>query len=373
MKTTERPQPDLDRFRRAADSLADYDFQGWFYGDSIGFEGLLAASELFGDGRWASFARGFIRGWATCGRPYRELDNTAPGLAMCLIGERYGDEVVVQVAKDLASFLRSRPVIGDGAWVSFARAPLREPYSGAVLPAAEQTLMADPGQGVYVDCLHFDPPFFVQLGRLVGDDELVELGIGQALAYVSMLQDPASGLFHHFWLERTGQPYALGWSRGQGWALLGLLDVLRGIPDTHRSRPTVSHATRALADAMVRCQRPGGDWYAVAHMPDSGTEASTSAFMAAGLRRGIDDGVLDPETHESAAEAAWRATLSMVDDRGVLRDVSAAVWSSTADSHYHHVPKGFTVPWGQGPLLVAAARWLGQGQGDPATEQGDAA
>ncbi len=373
MKAIDRPQPDLDRFRHAADVLADYDFQGWFYGDSIGFEGLLAASELLGDGRWASLARGFIRGWATRGRPYRELDNTAPGLAMCLIAERQSDEIVLEVAKDLADYLRSRPMIGDGAWVSFARAPLREPYGGAVLPAAEQTLMADPGAGVYVDCLHFDPPFFVQLGRLVGDDELVELGIGQALAYVSMLQDPVGGLFHHFWLERTGRAYAMGWSRGQGWALLGLLDVLRGMPDTHPTRPALSQATRALADAMVRCQRPGGDWYAVAHMPESGTEASTSAFMAAGLRRGVDDGVLDPETHGPAAEAAWHATLAMVDDRGELRDVSAAVWSSTAESHYHHVPKGFTVPWGQGPLLVAAAHWCGPEQRGPATRQGDAA
>ena len=42
-------------------------------------------------------------------------------------------------------------------------------------------------------------------------------------------------------------------------------------------------------------------------------------------------------------------------DQGrTLRDVSAAVWSSTVPEHYHHVPTGFVVPWGQGPLLTAA-------------------
>ena len=156
-------------------------------------------------------------------------------------------------------------------------------------------------------------------------------GIGQALAYVSMLQDPETGLFHHFWLERTGRPYALGWSRGQGWALLGLLDVLRRYPQTGiRVGPPSLQATRALADAMVRCQRPGGDWDAVAHAPESGTEASTAAFMAAGLRRGVDEGgsIRKPPAGGRGGVACDDSHAST--SVGMLRDVSAAVWSSTA-------------------------------------------
>src|SRR6185436_20648463 len=123
--------------------------------------------------------------------------------------------------------------IGDGASVSFAIAPLREPYGGPPLPPDEASLLLDAGPGVYLDCLHFDPPFLVHLGRLIGDAHLVEEGVRQALAYVSMLQDPASGLFRHFWLERTGRAYVAGWSRGQGWALMGLLDVLEQLPSAH--------------------------------------------------------------------------------------------------------------------------------------------
>jgi unsaturated rhamnogalacturonyl hydrolase len=35
--------------------------------------------------------------------------------------------------------------------------------------------------------------------------------------------------------------------------------------------------------------------------------------------------------------------------------VSANVFACTVASHYHHVPRGAVVPWGQGPLLLAAA------------------
>jgi unsaturated rhamnogalacturonyl hydrolase len=44
---------------------------------------------------------------------------------------------------------------------------------------------------------------------------------------VRVLQDE-SGLFWHFWLERTQARYGFAWSRGQGWALLGLLDLHDG-------------------------------------------------------------------------------------------------------------------------------------------------
>ena len=39
--------------------------------------------------------------------------------------------------------------------------------------------------------------------------------------------------------------------------------------------------------------------------------------------------------------------------------VSAALWASTAPSHYAGAPVGFQVPWGAGPFLVAAREHLG--------------
>ena len=59
----------------------------------------------------------------------------------------------------------------------------------------------------------------------------------------------------------------------------------------------------------------------------------------------------------------WRATNSrtassytaaQVRGDGVLDGVSANVWASTVPLHYRHVPLGAVVPWGQGPLLMAA-------------------
>jgi len=348
----------LDRLRAAADRLTGLDVAGWFYGDSIGFEGLLAATDVLDDPRYGAYAHGFLRGWATRAEPYREMDNTVPGRALCRIAEATSDPLLLAAGERLAAHLLARPTIG-GVFVSFPRAPLREPYGGAPLPPEERALLDDPGPGAFVDCLHFDPPFFAALGRLTGDAALIDAAIDQASGYVRLLQDPATGLFHHFWLARTGRPYILGWGRGQGWALLGLLDTLEQLPADASGRHGLEDAVRALAAAMTARQRADGHWHAVAGDAASGDESSTAAFMAVGLATGADRGLLDPSVLP-AAERAWEATLRSLGDDGVLRDVSAAVWACTQLEHYRRVPTGFTVAWGQGPVLVAAMRWAAQ-------------
>jgi unsaturated rhamnogalacturonyl hydrolase len=337
-----------ERLHRSAGLLVRYPFEFWHYGDSIGFEGLLAASELLGEPQYEGFVHGALRAWAARREPFRELDNTTPGHAICLTYERTGDEAILEGARALASFLASRRRV-EGAFVSFERVPLRRPYSGEPLSSEEEALLDAPGAGVFVDCLHFDPPFFAHLGRLTGDDRLLELAVEQALAHLRLLQDE-SGLVWHFWLERTRERYGYGWARGQGWVLLGLLDVLQ-----HVEHDEIRSAFLSLAEALASLQQPDGGWPSVAHDPASGHESSTAAFAAAGFAAGVERGLL-PDAFRERARAAWEHVRVRVRDDGALAGVSAAVWASTRASHYPRVPTGFVVPWGQGALLLAANR-----------------
>lgn len=340
------------RVRAVADALCRYPFSVWHYGDSVGYEGLLAASDLLGDGRYEGYVHGAIKAWIPRAEPFRELDNTAPGHAICLAFERTRDDAILPAAERLAGFLMQRPTL-QGCFVAFARAPLREPYGGATLSAAEQDLLQTPGPGVFVDCLHFDPPFLVHLGQLLGKPELVECGASQAVAMIDLLQDPTTGVFAHFALARTGATYGRGWSRGQGWALLGLLDVLDRLPAGHRHEARIRDAATRLASALVDTQDRSGHWPALVHEPDVFLETSAAFFFADGLCRGVAADLF-PDAWLDAARRAFAAGLSAVRPDGSIDGVSAAVWACTALSHYRAVPTGFQVPWGHGPFLLAA-------------------
>lgn len=344
----------------AADRLARYPFAFWTWGDSIGFEGLLAASDVLEDGTYAGWAHGALKAWAGIRRPFRELDNTAPGHAMCLAYERTGDDQLLHAAQALAAFLQTRRRLSSGVFLSGDRALLRAPYGDETLPAEEARLLEDPGAAVYVDAIHMDPPLYAHLGALTGEPYLVDLGADQLLGHLELLQDEDSGLMWHFFLERTGRRYCHGWGRGQGWALLGTLDVLAQLPTDDPRRAELEHRFRRIAAGLRGHQRDDGGWRAVVDDPAAEPETSTSAFAAIAFLEGARRGLLPPGSADVGLRA-WDHALGLLDESGTLTGVSVAVEASTRPSHYRHVPLGGVVPWGQGPLLAAARTVAGEG------------
>lgn len=344
--------------RRMADTLLELPYAVWSFGDSVAFEAMIAASDVLGDQRWLRFAHGVFRGWGARARPYSRLDCTAPGLAMVDAYRRTGDSRILEAAIGLAEYLVSRPRL-NGVYATWEHSPLQHPFGPGRLPSAEVQLLAQRPPGVFIDCLHFDPPFFAALGAVTGEDRWTAEGAGQALGYVRLLQED-TGLFAHFILEGSPRRYGSGWGRGQGWALLGLLNVLAELGHDHAARGDLEAAAKMLAAAMLRLQRPDGHWYAVADDPESGDETSTAAFMAAALpAAGQVTGLAGTQAGASAALAAARDATT---PEGTVTGVSAAVNACTQISHYAHVPRGFVVPWGQGPLVLALAGRLSNGE-----------
>jgi unsaturated rhamnogalacturonyl hydrolase len=351
---------DDETYRRMADGLMNLPYETWNFGDSVAFEALLAASTELDDPRYASFARGWMRSWATRAKPYRRLDCTAPGLAMVLAAQRFDDGMLLTAATELADYLMTRPQIA-GVYATWDRSPLLAPYGPGTLHGRFAALLADPPPGVFVDCLHFDPGYLVALGAATGIEKYWRAGLDQADGYVRLLQVDG-GLFEHFVLAGEPGTFGPGWGRGQGWALLGLLDVIegaRGIDVDAAASALVDGLGAAavrLVEAMCDVQGRDGHWSAVVTDPGSGRESSTAAFMAVGFHRAIELGLLPADRVAAvrrAGDAAVQATRAAIDPDGTLTDVSAAVWACTEASHYSHVPRGFLVPWGQGPALLA--------------------
>jgi unsaturated rhamnogalacturonyl hydrolase len=345
-----------------AGRLREHAFHGWFYGDSIGFEGLIAASDLTGNPTWFDFSHGFFRAWATRRRPWQEDDNTAPGHAMCMVVERTGDTVLREAVIDLARHLRDRRQVGSTA-ITFEDTlrSLRMPYGGVTLSPDDLALMRAPGPGIWLDCMHFDPPFYAHLHRIDPGADWGALAVAEIMGYRDLLVDPVTGLYRHFWLESTRRSYTRGWGRGQGWALLGLVDVAEFLPDAAEVR---AEALR-LARIMLHWQLPDGNWWSLVHDERSGPESSTAAFMAGAFFRGMALGFFPVAEFAEPAERAYRAMEANLDNAGNLTGVSAAVYSALVEEHYWHVPINRIVPWGQGPALTAAAARKAWSEGRP--------
>ena len=341
--------------QRAAPQLIELEYETWNFGDSTGFEAMIRSADTLDSDELRTFAYGWFRSWATRAQPYERLDCTAPGLAIVLAAEREKNQSLLDAALGLANYLTSRRKIGS-VYETWERSPLMAPYGGEELPEEEQRILGAPPGGFFVDCLHFDPPFFAALARVTGDERWRREALEQAEGYIRALQKP-SGLFDHFVLDGWGdRTFGPGWGRGQGWALLGLVDVVEQLEldfDHEVARSAIS-----LIDAMLKLQSADGSWPVVITDPQSGEEPSTAAFMATGFFRALKLGLVSGGDLTHSAERALDSVTSQCDDQGLLSGVSRAVMACTRASHYGHVPRGFNVPWGQGPLVLALCEAL---------------
>jgi len=336
---------------KVAASLPQMRFDTWNFGDSTGFEAMIESGKLLEDDTYFAFAHGWMRAWSTRSTPYRRMDATAPGMAMVEVALLANDTILIEGLIGLARYLMSRP-IDRGIFDMWEQMCLIPPYGGEKLSLKEAALLAQPPGGSCIDCLHFDPPFFTALGKALDEPEFTEIGVTQALAYVEALQQP-DGIFDHFFMHGVPGTFGPGWGRGQGWSMLGLLDVLKNISEEHAARPQILDAVQKQIRRMIELQRLDGRWWCVVHEPDSGEEGSTAAFMATGFARAIKMGVMDKSEVLPHAINALAGALADTDKDGHLRNVTAAVMASTRPSHYVYTPRGFLVPWGQGPLALA--------------------
>lgn len=338
----------------AADLLLRHEWKVWFWGDSIGLEGLLDTSEWLGDPKYDAFVYGLMKAWLARRLPPRPYEYTAAGVALLRLFQSYTDAALLDAAKEHANYLAAFPRTETGAYIryddpKFDQRPELPKHERDTVPKPELT---SGGPCVFVDNMHFDGPFYARLYDLTGDSRYRDLAVGNILPSIQLLYDPQHHLFSHFWSERLSRPNGVFWGRGQGWAMLGIIHTLEYLPQEDPAVPQLLNVLREQSAAMAAAQDPSGHWHTVITDPDSYLETSVAAFVVDGFSRAIRRGWLDG-SYRQVIDRAFAALMQNVSNDGKLDLVSYETWPSLHPEHYRMMPRGAMVPWGQGPLLTA--------------------
>ena len=112
---------------KAADLLLSYPWKFWFWGDSVGFEGLLDASELTEQDKFLAFVYGAFKSWLSCERSRSEFDYTAPGVALLRVYEKTGDPALLEAARRHAEYMASFRQTDSGAYMRYENAAIELP------------------------------------------------------------------------------------------------------------------------------------------------------------------------------------------------------------------------------------------------------
>lgn len=204
---------------------------------------------------------------------------------------------------------------------------------------------------VFVDSLYGLPSVIAGLARTRGDERLLRDLLNWVERHCDLLQASAGGLFAHY-ATVSGDTPGVAWGRGNGWAALGLADLLEVVGP--ENAPGIAERFRTFVTALLAHEVAGGGWRNVIDQPASYPETSTTAMVVAGLS------VADPvvpigENGQAALDRGWSCIADRVDPNGHVVGVSYRPGINTDIGRYERTPVIGAYPWGQGAWLRAAA------------------
>ena len=302
-------------------------FRMWAFGEAIGLRGLLAAASVTGSAELFGFVHALLRATMARGLGSHPEDHLAPGMEFLSLYDATGDQQFVQAARALAKMHDEMPANKYGARLHRA---------------------SHPGwrEQIWVDHMDVDPPFLARLAHVTGEERYLRQGVTEMAAYARLLQDEVCGLFRHGYETYCAQNGEF-WARGNGWALLGLVETLRWLPPETAEVPELCQRLESLLNALRRLQTEGGLWHTVTDDPATYVESTLAVMFAYAAS------VYGARDFASQIELSRNAIETLVEDDGSLRLVTDATPIGTR-AMYATRPFG-VYAWGQGPLLMLSA------------------
>jgi unsaturated rhamnogalacturonyl hydrolase len=311
--------------RRLASRTTDWHFYCWYWGDAIAIDGLLDAASA-GAGGYQHHVREVLQRWHDHCLPNFD-DVLAPGAA--IIRYVMHDQLPASAAERVLSMLDGLPrVAGD-------------------IPALEPHRLFF-RFGLCIDAVYHLPSLYALAGQWRDDVTLTRKGVSIAVESMELLRCDTGWAQ---WFDPTHKKNnGIAWSRGLGWAVLGLLDLVHIVGEREAAQAADLAASVLLR--LADTQGQDGNWPEVLGDADCGSETSTASFyVAAALHPAVSGLVsLPAEVLARATEATWRA---LADD-GTFMGVTADVLPSWDIATYRHCPTEPS-PWAQGAALRAFA------------------
>ncbi len=225
-------------------------------------------------------------------------DNIPPGRQLLRLYEMYKDEKYKIAAQNLRNQISWQPRNRAGGFWHKLKYPSQ----------------------MWLDGLYMVEPFYAEYAVLNNQPEDFNDIINQFVWMEKYSRDAKTGLLYHGWDESKLQRWANKktglspefWSRSMGWYMMGLVDVLDFIPETHPRRKELINILNRLSTAIVKFQDvKTGVWWQVtdkANKEKNYLESSGTAMFVFSLAKALRMKYI-PQTYSTALQKAWNGMI----------------------------------------------------------------
>jgi unsaturated rhamnogalacturonyl hydrolase len=178
----------------------------------------------------------------------------------------------------------------------------------------------------WCDALFMAPPVWADLADITGNKAYLDRMDREWWVTSKLLYDPEEHLFYRdtsYLDKREANGKKIFWSRGNGWVIAGLAEVLEAMPKDYPSRPRYVEQFRQMAEKLKSIQNANGLWQPGLLGDDAYPlpEVSGSAFFVYALAWGIDQGILNRAEYLPVVTKGWAGLLGHIYADGRLGSI----------------------------------------------------
>jgi rhamnogalacturonyl hydrolase YesR len=178
----------------------------------------------------------------------------------------------------------------------------------------------------WCDALFMSPPVLLRMYEITHDRKYLDYMDHEWWLTSASLYNQENHLYFRdsrYFTQKQANGKPIFWSRGNGWVMGALVNVLRILPADYPSRPKYVAQFREMAAKIAAIQSSDGLWRSGLLDPDAYDlpEVSGSAFFTFGIAYGINEKILDRKTYLPVVEKSWKGMLTHVYADGRLGSI----------------------------------------------------
>lgn len=191
---------------------------------------------------------------------------------------------------------------------------------------------------MWIDDLYMSTPFLVRYWELSKDEKYLNDAINQFYFFKERFFMEDKKLMSHIFDTRFKKANRIPWSRGNGWVIFALSELLNKLPEKHSERPKLIEFFNELISGIMAYQDEKGLWHQILDDETTYIESSCTAMFICALSRGIRNGYLQesliPQGTESLKKA-WQGLITYcIDKDGNLYGVCRGSGFSFSREYY---------------------------------------
>jgi unsaturated rhamnogalacturonyl hydrolase len=275
---------------------------GWEYNTGIVLFGMSKMYEATRDKRYLDYIRRWVDGYVNDqgvlgwdqARTHN-LDYIQPAMLILFLYEQTGEQKYRTAARTVREAFGHIPRNAEGGF-----------WHKGIYP-----------NEMWIDGIYMGEPFLVRYGKLFGDAAFCNnTAVFQATLAAEHCLDPKTGLLFHAWDQDRNAAWAdpktgtspIIWSRGMGWYVMALVDILELLPSAHPGYSRLHDLLERNIAGLAAVQDPKtGLWFQVldrGSLPGNWIETSSSGMFIYAIRKAIRLKLVEP-SYLGVAERAW--------------------------------------------------------------------